>query len=237
MLINDFTYYINKFKIQNNYQSKTAGLDHPEKTACTAEEWRNYPIQDFDYQFNSWGFRGPEYDEHIGKPVNICLGDSFTVNFGGPIDHSWPSILSEHFDIPTLNLSMDRAGNDAIRIIYERACSIFDVQDTFVMCSDLDRRLDENFCVIQENDKLRNHIKYFMKQRISNVYEAALPSWCWLHIERSFLEHIGIFSYSSKDNSKVIKEERNRDGHHMSRSINKIYADYFYNKWKNSNDL
>lgn len=237
MLINDFTYYINKFKVHNNYYSKTAGLDRPEKSISTPKEWRNYPIQDFDYQFNSWGFRGPEFDEHIGKPVNICLGDSFTVNFGGPIDHSWPSILSKHFDIPTLNLSMDRAGNDAIRIVYERACNIFDVQDTFVMYSDLDRRLDENFSFVQENAKLSNHINYFLRQRISNAYEIALPSWCWQLMERSLLMRIGIFSYSSKEDSKPISEERNRDGHHMSKKINKVYADYLFNKWKHHNDL
>ena len=28
---------------------------------------------------------------------------------------------------------MDGAGNDAIKLVYERACEIFDVQNTFVM--------------------------------------------------------------------------------------------------------
>ena len=28
-----------------------------------------FGFSNFDYQFNSWGFRGPEYEEYIGKPV------------------------------------------------------------------------------------------------------------------------------------------------------------------------
>ena len=93
MLIEDLGY----FKQSANYSDKYSGMDCLEK--CWDKEWfKNYPIQDFDYKFNSWGFRGPEYNQYIGKPVNICLGDSFTVNVGGPIEHSWPSLLQEKFD-------------------------------------------------------------------------------------------------------------------------------------------
>ena len=90
MLINDLEYFIHSA----NNSSKTSGMDTPDRGIRKIKDWYAYPIQDFTYQFNSWGFRGPEYDEHIGKPVNICLGDSFTVNVGGPIDYSWPSQLS-----------------------------------------------------------------------------------------------------------------------------------------------
>jgi len=98
MLIEDLDY----FKRSKNYIGKYRGIDHPDH--CIDIEWfTNYPIQDFDYKYNSRGFRGPEYDQYIGKPVNICLGDSFTINLGGPIEHSWPSLLQEKFDIPCLN--------------------------------------------------------------------------------------------------------------------------------------
>lgn len=233
MLINDFTFFYNK----SNYQEKISGMDNPHKAHRTFEDWFAYPVQNFDYKFNSWGFRGPEYEQFIGKPINICLGDSFTVNVGDPIEYSWCNQLAKNFSIPTINLGMDGAGNDAIRIVYERACTLFDVQDTFVVYSFLHRRLNENFSFVQENAKLRDNINYFLRQRISSVYEATLPSWCWLPVERSFFKRVGIFSYSSKDNSKLISEERNRDGFHMSKNINKVYADYFYDKWKNNNDL
>ena len=190
MLINDLEY----FKTSANYCNTTSGIDHPDEIIYIEEKplWYEYPIQDFDYQFNSWGFRGPEYEHYIGKKVNICLGDSFTVNVGGPIEHSWCSQLAKHFDIPTLNLGMDGAGNDAIRLVYDRACELFDVQNTFVMYSFLHRRLNnKNFIIIVEKDS--ENFKYFLEQRIINVFECALPVWCWTDEEKQFLYELKIF--------------------------------------------
>ena len=188
MLINDLEH----FKKSANRYAKIAVPDHPNTALRGAQEWNAYPVQDFDYQFNSWGFRGPEYTQFIGKPVNICLGDSFTVNVGGPIEHSWCSQLALHFDIPTLNLGMSGAGNDAIKLVYERACKIFDVQDTFVMYSYLHRRLvDTKF--EQEVHSDSENFKHFLKHKIPNVIECALPFWCWLDQEKKFIQEQGLF--------------------------------------------
>ena len=185
MLIDDLQY----FKRSSNYTNKYSGFDTP---GFSSPDFNEYPIQDFDYQFNSWGFRGPEYDQYVGKAVNICLGDSFTVNVGGPVEHSWCSELAKHFDIPTLNLGMDGAGNDAIKLVYTRACKLFDVQDTFVMYSFLHRRLI-NGEFSQDVNKDNKNFEYFLKQRISNVIECALPLWCWSAEEKQFLSESGIY--------------------------------------------
>ena len=136
MLINDLEYYTRK----SNYVNQYSGMDNPRHHG---RDFYDYPIQDFDYQFNSWGFRGPEYEQYRDQPVNICVGDSFTVNLGGPVEHSWCSQLAEHFSIPTLNLGMDGAGNDTLHLVHSRACELFDVQNTFVMYSYLHRRLKD----------------------------------------------------------------------------------------------
>jgi hypothetical protein len=286
MLINDLNY----FKNSANYSNTTSGIDHPDDSNRSSKEWHAYPIQDFDYQFNSWGFRGPEYTQYIGKPVNICLGDSFTVNVGGPIEHSWCSQLALHFDVPTLNLGIDGAGNDVIRLVYDRACELFDVQNTFVMYSYLHRRLvDNEFTQYVDNDS--ENFKYFLKQRVSNAIECALPGWNWTHDEKRFLSDSEIYFFDiplyfsdnqeidrkfidenafnklrgsdwptfkqfvqgaaphpdmfTKEFSKFLSDEflsnmyirhKNRDGHHMNQEINKIYADYFYNQWKQRNE-
>lgn len=203
MLINDLHY----FKRSVNYCSKTSGIDHPNLSCRTSKDWHTYPIQNFDYQFNSWGFRGPEYEQYIGKPVNICLGDSFTVNVGGPIEHSWCSQLAEHFDIPTLNLGMDGAGNDAIRLVYDRACKIFDVQNTFVMYSYFHRRLINNkFEQVVKDDS--ENFKYFSKHRITTtVYESALPYWNYKKTELDFLVHNNIFFFGI-DNETIIDPKK-----------------------------
>jgi hypothetical protein len=190
MLINDLNY----FKRSSNYHKKFSEMDTPGNNilAMSVEDFHDYPIQDFDYQFNSWGFRGPEYKQYISNPVNICLGDSFTVNIGGPIEHSWCSKLAEHFDIPTINLGMDGAGNDAIKLVYNRACKLFDVQNTFVMYSFLHRRLI-NGEFRQEVYKDNENFEYFLEQRIPNVIECALPLWCWPEEEKQFLSNQGIY--------------------------------------------
>ena len=282
MLINDLKY----FRRSANYSNTTSGIDHPNKSGRTSKDWHAYPVQDFNYQFNSWGFRGPEYTQYIGKPVNICLGDSFTVNLGGPIEHSWCSQLALHFDVTTLNLGMDGAGNDAIRLVYNRACEIFDVQNTFVMYSHLHRRLVDNKFEQEVLDDIEN-FNYFLEHRILNVFECALPSWNCTDEEQKFLSKLEIYFFDMPfyffDNQEIdrklidkesynnlrgnnwptleqfaqgaephpdmltkefgqfisslmYKKYKNRDGHHMNQETNKIYADYFYNEWKQRNE-
>ena len=188
MLIDDLKY----FERSSNYHNKYSGIDTPGKNTRSSRDFHEYPIQDFDYQFNSWGFRGPEYDQYVGQAVNVSLGDSFTVNVGGPVEHSWCSQLAKHFDIPTINLSMDGAGNDAIKLVYNRACKVFDVQNTFVMYSYLHRRLI-NGEFIQDVNKDKENFKYFLEQCIPNAIECALPGWNWTENECKFLADKGIY--------------------------------------------
>ena len=188
MLINDLKY----FKTSANYSNTTSGMDdpmdHPDKYNFSTEDWHAYPIQDFDYQFNSWGFRGPEYTQYIGKPVNICLGDSFTVNVGGPIEHSWCSKLAQHFNIPTLNLGMDGAGNDAIKLVYDRACDLFDVQNTFVMYSFFHRRMGEDKLMKKDYFDLESNIRYFEENMIQNALYTFIQPWAWSEEELEYLK-------------------------------------------------
>ena len=223
MLINDLKY----FKHSSNYHNKYSGMDTPGKSNNSSRDFWEYPVQDFDYQFNSWGFRGPDYEQYIGKPVNICLGDSFTVNVGGPVEHSWCSQLAKHFDIPTVNLGMDGAGNDAIQLVHSRACEVFDVQNTFVMYSYLHRRLIDN-AFRQNGHEDNENFEYFNKQRIPNGIECALPKINWLDSERVFLQNLKIYFSDSSGT--------NRDGHHMNYNANKIYADYLYTQWRKNNE-
>ena len=188
MLINDLEY----FKRRANYCGATSGMDQTRQN---------------NYSFNSWGFRGPEYEQHIGKPVNVCLGDSFTVNVGGPIEHSWCSQLALHFDIPTLNLGMDGAGNDAIRLVYNRACDLFDVQNTFVMYSYLHRRLvDSEFT--QQGYSHSENCEYFLQHRIiTTAYESVLPYWTHTQQELDFLTHNNLFFFGMH-NETVIDQKK-----------------------------
>ena len=221
MLIEDLQYY----KRSANYTSNTSGMDHPDRSQRTTKEWHAYPVQDFDYKFNSWGFRGPDYKQYIDKKVNICLGDSFTVNVGGPIEHSWCSQLALHFDVPTINLGMDGAGNDAIRLVYDRACDLFDVQNTFVMYSYLHRRLKNNdFIHVGCLDHYEN-IKLFEKNMLQDAIYTFLPSWCWDHEELDYLQNRHKNNLYNLPYSKSLSKS-------LSSLSYKQFSKKTYNRWK-----
>lgn len=185
MLIKDFKYYNER----RNQTLKTYGLDTLELCFEDSDWWQNYPQQNFDYQFNSWGFRGEEYTQYIGKPVNICLGDSFTVNVGAPIEYSWCSQIAQQTQLPCINLGIDGAGNDAIKLVHDRACDLFDVQNTFVMYSFFHRKLDNGNLV---QDARLDHTD-FLQYRIDNAVECFLPFWAWTCEEIEYIEKTGIF--------------------------------------------
>lgn len=191
MLIEDLKYFNERKNLKlNNY-----GLDRQTHCFIDKEWWISHPIQDFNYNFNSWGFRGEEYNQYIGKPVNICLGDSFTVNVGGPIEHSWCSQIAQQTKIPCINLGIDGAGNDTIKLIYDRACDLFDVQNTFVMYSFFHRKL-HNGNLLQDANLDYNS---FPQYRIKNAIECFLPFWAWTFEEIEYIKKTGIF-YLRKNN-------------------------------------
>lgn len=219
MLINDFEAF-NKLA---NFSGRYASVDSPERCLAGLKWFESYPYQDYDYKFNSWGFRGPEYDQYIGKPVNICLGDSYTTNLGGPLEHSWPSILQEKYDIPCVNLGLNGAGNDAIRLIYERACKIFDVKKTFIQYSLIHRRL-ENGVLMHKHAYMytnihpfetKDNIIHFQQNFVKGAYYNFLPPWFYQDDELEFINSIPGFAgfcvdrwhYWTKDDPRILCEE------------------------------
>jgi hypothetical protein len=254
MLIEDLDYYKTNAGKHQTYH----GMDKPNhpytNKAAPTNWWEKYPTQDFDYQFNSWGFRGPEYEEYIGKPVILCMGDSNTVNVGEPIENSWPSQLSKLKNLPCINLGMDGAGNDAIRLCYNRAVKLFDVQETFVMYSYFHRRLIDNaFAHFKRDGKVsylagektflqppqysdEENLLYWLEQRIPDAHEVFIPPWCFNQNELRFIRDYTNFMYphdNGQDGDYRIKWS-SRDFHHINWKLNKIIAEYFY-ELSNSN--
>jgi hypothetical protein len=69
-----------------------------------------YPVT---YRYNSRGFRDCEWpsDHEQLKNAIWCVGDSFTVGIGSPVEHCWPYILQQQSGTQTINVSMDGASN------------------------------------------------------------------------------------------------------------------------------
>lgn len=163
-------------------------MDGPKDAWRSSKEWHDYPIRDYVYSFNNWAFRGEDYSQFKNQPVNICLGDSFVLNLGAPVEHSWPRQLAEHLDIPTLNFGIDGAGNDTIHTLYEFLIDYFDVQNTFVMYSFFHRRYHSEYKELKHDVYSdQENFDFFNKHKLENVYYTFLPPWCWSDSEKEYL--------------------------------------------------
>lgn len=141
-----------------------------------------HPVQDFKYTFNSWGMRANYNYEDLntdGKKAKVILamGDSFTMNVGGPLEHSWPSLLQEKVNIPVLNGGVDGLGPDVQYQMIAKMREYFDVQHTFVLF---------NLHGTAMADRLADANSTEQKAMILKKYEwpfgcdyAFIPPWCW----------------------------------------------------------
>lgn len=125
--------YRKLLSLRNRTFAPPFAFDSPEHCRLGPQYWHQYSVTQYDYQYNSWGFRGPDYEQYQGQKINVCIGDSTTVNLGGPIEHSWPYHLSKYFNIPTLNFGISGLSYHGMAQIVSRVKTLFDVERVFVL--------------------------------------------------------------------------------------------------------
>ena len=141
-----------------------------------------HPERDFQYTFNSWGFRA-DYDYEAlnvdGKKAKIILaiGDSFTMNVGGPIEHSWPSQLQERVNIPILNGGVDGLGPDSYHLIVDKMRKYFDVQHTFCLFNLHGGATADQMADADTTEQKIHILKSYEWPMGSEI--AFIPPWCW----------------------------------------------------------
>ena len=91
-----------------------SGMDSPDQ-ARDSDHFRNFP-HPVTYHYNSRGFRDAEWPSTVEDLQNSiwCVGDSFTVGLGSPLNHIWPQRLAHLTGRRTINVSMDGASNQWI---------------------------------------------------------------------------------------------------------------------------
>jgi hypothetical protein len=92
-------------------QWKHSGIDSFE-SCLDKKHFESYP-HDISYNYNSRGFRDNEWPDDLEELQSAiwCVGDSFTVGLGSPLEHTWPWILQQSAQRRTINVSMDGASN------------------------------------------------------------------------------------------------------------------------------
>jgi hypothetical protein len=76
------------------------------------KHFESYP-HNITYNYNSRGFRDTEWPDNVEELQSAiwCVGDSFTVGIGSPLEYTWPWILQQSAQRKIINVSMDGASN------------------------------------------------------------------------------------------------------------------------------
>jgi hypothetical protein len=85
------------------------------KDCYDKKHFKSYPYT-VEYRYNSRGFRDTEWPDTLKelKDAIWCVGDSFTVGLGSPVEHTWVYQVNQQLDKRTINVSMDGASNQWI---------------------------------------------------------------------------------------------------------------------------
>lgn len=100
-----------KLLTRSNKKWLYSGIDSIEN-CIDQEHFKNYPHA-ITYEFNSRGFRDSEWPESLGELQDSiwCIGDSFTVGLGAPLEHTWVYLLQKATGRRCINISLDGASN------------------------------------------------------------------------------------------------------------------------------
>lgn len=168
--------------------SDISGLDQRSK-CLDKEHFDQYPYQ-VTYNYNSRGFRDQEWPSDLESAI-WCLGDSFTAGLGSPIEHTWPSVLSQRSQHQTINVSMDGASNNWIA---RRCVDVYDLarpKNIVIMWSylhrrespesgsDLSRRMQYTGTTLTQDIENLAQCRQQVQQHCanSNIVEFIIPDW------------------------------------------------------------
>lgn len=127
------------------------------KDCLDKEHFKRYPHK-VSYNYNSRGFRDKEWPESIDELKNAiwCIGDSFTVGIGSPIEHTWPYLLELKTGRRCINVSMDGASNEWIARKAKRIIEEINPDKIVIMWSFISRREDKNDLMSDEDRRLHS---------------------------------------------------------------------------------
>lgn len=131
-----------------------------------SSEW----MADFNYQFNSKGFRGPEWPEDLNNAI-WTFGDSEMLGVGLPYEHTIPGQIATQLCKPAIGVAILRASNDWIaRQVHWLLSDTVSVQKILIQWSFTTRtELDLGQAKSVEMLELYKSIKQFHWPKVNTV--------------------------------------------------------------------
>lgn len=145
-------------------------VDSPDHALYGSTYWHAYPYKDYCYQFNSYGFRGPEFAPYGDKPINVAIGDCNTLGIGVPEQHTWPYQLSQMLKEPVLNYAVNGIGYyDFAEILEKTRREMRQIRRVFVMYG------------LANTEGPASRVVYEWSQLPITQRIEQLKKHCWLH--------------------------------------------------------
>jgi hypothetical protein len=176
-----------------------SGIDSLEH-CMDKKHFESYPY-DITYNYNSRGFRDAEWPNSLEELQSAiwCVGDSFTVGLGSPMEHMWPWLLQQQTGRRVINVSMDGASNMWIARCVNLIQKEIDPKNIIVMWSYIHRRELENQNLNSEQRRL-----YFDKS--NKLEDLCNLESCMAMITHSEIIQLAIPGYTSIEDYQSVWE-------------------------------
>lgn len=150
-----------------NQRREYSGIDSPNE-CLDPDHFRSYP-HNISYSYNSRGFRDTEWPSSKSELADAiwCVGDSFTVGVGAPIDHTWPNRLAAVTGRRVINVSMDGASNEWIARTTKKIVSNITPVNIVIMWSYTHRREDPD-AALSDEQRAQHYIKSTVEEDWDN---------------------------------------------------------------------
>ncbi len=113
------------------------GLDTHE-LCIDKRHFENYKKK-INYEYNSRGFRDVEWPVDFSDSI-CCIGDSYTEGLGQPFEETWPQLLQEKTGKTCINLGVNGASAESMRMRAESAVKTHKANNVVIMWSFVHRR-------------------------------------------------------------------------------------------------
>jgi hypothetical protein len=106
---------------------------------------KDFSVEDVGYEFNSLGYRGPNFERVAGEAAVMFVGDSNTLGLGMPWDKLWTSqvvkYLAQRWGAPVrqFNLAWAGTGSDYVAMMVHQAVDVLRPEAVFILWSFIER--------------------------------------------------------------------------------------------------